>query len=171
MSTRPPILYTLAQIARHWRMMPESDIYRHTRFDYAGAGEPFCFRCGWLAPVDDTPPKDDPWKVWNRARGFLERAHLVDYAALVDQGRTDEDTIGNLVPLCQWCHRRMPEHDDIRAATDWVVSGRHCGSMRQTVTDLVNLDGCARSDLRKIADRVLADMWEHLGRRMSEVAR
>jgi hypothetical protein len=43
-----------------------------------GWGEPFCFRCGWLAPVKDWAAytqgssEDKMTKVWNGAAGWLE---------------------------------------------------------------------------------------------------
>jgi len=161
--TRPPIPHTLSVIAEHWWNRPESDIYRHSRFADIGMGEPFCFRCGWLAPVDDTAPKGSPWKVWNRARGYLDRAHLADYAALRDRDRLDDDGPANLVPLCQWCHRRMPEHDHRDDAVAWILAGRPCGWIRQAVTDLVRLDGRPRQQLQRVTDRILADVMEVAG--------
>lgn len=160
MNRRPTIQHSLANIAAHWHSRKASPIYQHTDFDLIGAGEPFCFRCGWLAPVNDTPLKANPWAVWNRASGYLERAHLADYAALRDTGRLAEDSIDNLVPLCRWCHRAMPEHDTREQAVAWVVSGPQRPWMRQVCSDLVSLRVRRRRDLAVVVDRVLARTFE-----------
>lgn len=78
-----------------------------------GWGEPFCFRCGWLAPLPEDWDKD-PWSV---VGGWLELAHLQDRAA----GGGDDET--NIVPLCPLCHHAMPEFTSGRdAAVAWVAA-------------------------------------------------
>lgn len=73
---------------------------------WIGWGEPFCFGCGWLAPVD----------TWNRASKWLDRAHLQDFCVAGD------DSLENLVMLCHLCHNAMPEFDDRASALQWVAS-------------------------------------------------
>ena len=44
---------TLNKIAEWWADQDTDPTYGD-RLSVIGLGEPFCFRCGWLAPVDDT---------------------------------------------------------------------------------------------------------------------
>jgi hypothetical protein len=96
------------------------------RSELSGWGEPFCFRCGWLAPLRDPYVGTDDWRV---VGGWLERAHLMDHAA---GGSGEPD---NLVPLCYLCHRQMPEHDDADSALGWVAAGEPCCMFWQVFTD------------------------------------
>src|ERR1700722_8403422 len=62
---------------------------------YIGFGEPFCFACGWLAPVPDGQPDS-----WDLAMGkWLFLTHVAG----------QEDTVENLVPLCGKCAREKRE--------------------------------------------------------------
>lgn len=75
-----------------------------------GWGEPFCFRCGWLAPVLEAADHPREWdfrraisRVWNDSSGWLERAHLHDRRF----GGGDEPL--NFAPLCVLCHLSQPD--------------------------------------------------------------
>lgn len=102
----------LASIARHWQDLSLDELramFPALRCFYIGWGEPFCFRCGWLAPTKDSSSYPANWKgqrcvdfAWNDAKGWLERAHLQDHSF----GGTVEG--GNLVPLCALCHENQP---------------------------------------------------------------
>jgi HNH endonuclease len=65
---------------------------------YIGWGEPFCFGCGWLAPVNDD---QSCAKSWRSAGMWLDRAHIIP----VMLGGDDE--CDNLIPLCSTCHRQI----------------------------------------------------------------
>lgn len=74
-----------------------------------GWGEPFCFRCGWLAPVLEAADHPPEWdfrrvisRVWGDASGWLERAHLHDR-----QFGGNDDPL-NFAPLCVLCHLSQP---------------------------------------------------------------
>jgi hypothetical protein len=74
-----------------------------------GWGEPFCFRCGWLAPTPEAADYPHDWPAertiryaWDRASAWLERAHLHDHS----HGGPEEPL--NLVPLCPLCHEQQP---------------------------------------------------------------
>lgn len=130
--------FTLQAIAQWWW---END-REGFAWDYYGPGEPSCFRCGWLAPVRDYCDDDKSvWKCWERAAGWLERAHLEDHWALRRDGRVSEDGPWNQVPLCHWCHRDdMPEFHDEDArgqALAWVRSRPRKDQQRQAMTDAI----------------------------------
>src|SRR4051812_42942355 len=112
-----------ATIARWWyENHRDDDGVPGFRFGEIGTGEPFCFRCGWLAPVSD----GRGWRGWNTAGGWLERAHLVDWRALRDIGEIEAaNEPGDYVLLCERCHRRMPpfEVGEWAAALAWVEEG------------------------------------------------
>lgn len=109
------------------------------KWDFIGTGEPFCFHCGWLAPVPEGTHKEPKWAAWERASGWLERAHLADYYHLRNSGRLDENLPSNAVPLCAWCHAEMPPFDTDGfgrdEALEWVRSGDRCSTFRQIYTD------------------------------------
>lgn len=90
---------TLFACAEYWaeRLQPEADRWPRVRFDVALA-EPFCFRCGWLAPVEEEGPTKTRWA---KATPYLDRAHLIDRF----QGGLD--VVANIIPLCHLCHRVM----------------------------------------------------------------
>lgn len=93
-----------------------------------GWGEPFCFRCGWLAPV----PGNGRAGAWRHANGWLERAHLQDH---MTGGGNEFD---NIVPLCAICHRAMPDFAHSRDdAIAWVKAQQHnsCLDWWQSRTD------------------------------------
>jgi len=109
---------SLTRIADWWMHPERASAFPGLAAWALGWGEPFCFRCGWLAPV---PPAaicngqtlaKDPWR-W--AKGWLERAHLAEHS----EGGPDAPE--NLVPLCGLCHRQMPEGLASReAAIAWI---------------------------------------------------
>jgi hypothetical protein len=76
-----------------------------------------CFACQRPAPTnhENSLPRDN----WNRALGWLERAHLVTrmYGGLDDPA--------NVVPLCFTCHRIMPDFPpaEWEKAIKWVRGG------------------------------------------------
>lgn len=102
---------TLSKIALYWadNAEPFPNLAGHA----LGWGEPFCFRCGWLAPIPDVaPPANDPWKY---GKGWLERAHLADHAL------GGPDVVANIVPMCHVCHQSMPlGFTTTQSAVDWV---------------------------------------------------
>jgi len=67
-----------------------------------GWGEPFCFRCGWLAPVKPATTAERVPQAWNSAAGWLDRCHLQDHA----EGGSEDPS--NLAPMCMACHRWQP---------------------------------------------------------------
>jgi hypothetical protein len=77
---------------------------------------PMCFACLRYAPAVETDPVNERW---NKATGYLEKAHLVDHAC----GGLDGPQ--NLVPLCSPCHLKMPMFDIGHgpSAILWVRSG------------------------------------------------
>ena len=83
-----------------------------------GWAEPFCFRCGWLAPTRETEGRH----AWTGVGGWLEKAHLHDFSG------AGADHASNIVPLCMLCHRRMPDFPDSRdEAAAWVSEQGHRG--------------------------------------------
>lgn len=92
-----PSLPTLDKIARHWVDHP---LFENAYFQYIGFGEPYCFRCQWQPPNDD--PYDDE-QTWQQHSAFLDKCHLVDRC------RGGSDELDNLVPLCNLCHKEMPQ--------------------------------------------------------------
>lgn len=90
-----PAMPTMPHIVDAWIDLGPgiADIFPDLKALWSGWGEPFCFRCGWLAPV----------KAWGDTRGWLEKAHLHDH----QHGGGNEPL--NLVPLCPLCHERQPD--------------------------------------------------------------
>ena len=79
---------------------------------WIGLGEPYCFACHILMPVEDGLGM----KSWQQASRFLDRAHLVDRS----QGGLDGPQ--NVMLLCKQCHREMPEFtgEEAELALLWV---------------------------------------------------
>jgi hypothetical protein len=100
----------ITDVIAYWRQhAPE--VFPDIHASFIGWGEPFCFRCGWLAPL----PEEITKSPWVAVGGWLELAHLHDHCA----GGPDKPA--NLVPLCARCHRAMPEFKDgPEAAIAWV---------------------------------------------------
>lgn len=119
----------LRKIAEHWLDRPEWPDYKG---NYIGLGEPFCARCGWLAPVEDGRPDS-----WDRAGKFLDRAHLIDRI------KGGLDGVQNLVPLCHLCHDTMPSFGpgQEEEAYAWVRSGKSCDWHWQLTTDALGSAG------------------------------
>lgn len=105
---------SLTRIVKYWSTDRNAAVFPNLESHGIGWGEPFCFRCGWLAPLPEQPKT----KVWIHATGWLDRAHLVDHFL----GGVDGPE--NLVPLCTICHRRMPElfHERDKAIA-WINEG------------------------------------------------
>jgi hypothetical protein len=97
---------------------PVGDLPRLKAY-WIGWGEPFCFGCGWLAPVDR----------WSQASRWLDRAHLQDFCVAGD------DSVKNLVMLCHLCHNAMPEFDDRASALQWVANQKPKSGPWQLWTD------------------------------------
>ncbi|MEV0881681.1 HNH endonuclease [Micromonospora echinofusca] len=113
-------------MAQYW--MPRyRSVFPDLYADYIGWGEPFCFRCSWLAPVDDT--QGSLAAVWGSAAGWLERAHLYDWAL----GGSNEPE--NLVPLCRQCHDIMPSFSCRHEAIAYVRDGVRKNGWWQMYTD------------------------------------
>lgn len=117
---------SLAKITRAWEALGE-DRLRETFPDLAcfgiGWGEPFCFRCGWLAPTKEAADYPKGWpasrtidSTWEGARGWLERCHLQDHRS----GGTAASL--NLVPLCVLCHEEQPSCETRGAGIAFVNS-------------------------------------------------
>lgn len=118
---------------------------------YIGWGEPFCFACGWLAPVADG--RADSWR---QAGKWLDKAHLHDHAA----GGPDEPF--NLVPLCHLCHDRMPESDSTMRGLLWVQNREDVewGFQLWTDTLLRNRKNVTRlTTLMRVRVRYLEAVW------------
>jgi hypothetical protein len=91
---------------------------------YIGFGEPFCFACGWLAPVPDGQP--DSWDLALKKWLFL--THVAG----------QEDTVENTVPLCATCaleKREAGEFDSLDHGQRWIAEHYDCDSARQMYTD------------------------------------
>lgn len=121
-------------IVGHWREHSAEldNLYAH----WIGWGEPFCFGCGWLPPVECGLPES-----WSRAGKWLDRAHLQDWCVARD------DSPANVVMLCHICHDRMPEFDERADALAWVDSQprRDGGWQMWTDVTLANRSNPTRS--------------------------
>jgi hypothetical protein len=107
---------SLATVAAHWETGDNADTFPNLRRTALAQQEPFCFRCGWFSPIpcmdDDKHAGENPWTF---AAGWLERAHLAERFS------GGADTPNNLVPLCLFCHREMPELiSDRTVAIAWI---------------------------------------------------
>ncbi len=116
----PPIqkarsMPSMASIAKYWAKRDPSWLRSH----YIGWGEPFCFACGWLAPVSD----------WVSAQRWFDRAHLQDRFF----GGPDEPH--NIVPLCHLCHHDMPDSETFEFGLQWVQNRPQCHWLFQVITD------------------------------------
>ncbi len=116
----PRVMPSMAAIVDYWASQGADPRWASW---YIGWGEPFCFGCAWLPPVDRR--KDS----WHAARIWLDRAHLEDHCVHGD------DTPPNIVPLCRICHRAMPDFDDRDAALAWVTARPRRSSLWQIWTD------------------------------------
>ncbi|WP_327038508.1 HNH endonuclease [Micromonospora maris] len=119
---------TLYGIVQYWRVGYEK-VFPNLKASYIGWGEPFCFRCGWLAPVDDT--QATLAAVWNSAQGWLDRAHLQDLAL----GGSNQPE--NLVPLCRQCHDIMDPCETRVEAIAYINDGIPVDSWWQMHTDTI----------------------------------
>lgn len=125
----------MSRVVAHWR--DHSQEMDWLRSHDIGWGEPFCFACGWLAPVglvgiaDGTPVDRCVAIVWTRATCWLDRAHLHDRF----WGGPDEPH--NLVPLCHLCHAEMTERDfpSREAGLAWVEAHPERDMVWQAFTD------------------------------------
>lgn len=105
-------LPSLARISREWDALGPYGlraIFPDLRCYAIGWGEPFCFRCGWLAPSKEAADYPRKWPAekaidaaWEAAQGWLERCHLHDHLF----GGSVEPL--NIVPMCVLCHEEQP---------------------------------------------------------------
>lgn len=117
---------TLATITHAWEALGRQrlrEVFPDLRCFDTGWGEPFCFRCGWLAPSREAADYPRTWTsartidaAWHAARGWLERCHLHDHAY---GGGADPL---NLVPLCVLCHEEQPPCESRAAGIAFVNS-------------------------------------------------
>lgn len=110
--TERPSMPSVARIATYWMAATETaSVLPNLKAHLIGWGEPFCFACGWLAPI---PDGDDAW-AHPHIGGWLERAHLVDHWL------GGEASPANIVPLCHFCHFDMTDAYEWREdALAWV---------------------------------------------------
>ena len=135
MSGPRPGMPSMDAIVDYWIEQRRPELYSHI----IGWGEPFCFACDWLPPVQDGSPKS-----WQWATKWLDRAHLHDRC----DGGPDEPS--NIVPLCHLCHHDMREfntcvypsaEESKAAAWQWVIDRKRRPSMFQTWTDMYFRNG------------------------------
>jgi hypothetical protein len=112
-------------IIDYWRDNPQPFL----KSWYIGWGEPFCFACGWLAPVADGRPDS-----WARASAWLDRAHLHERVF----GGSDDPS--NLVMLCHLCHDVYPAVRTREGGLEWVAARPDCDELFQAFTDRKFLD-------------------------------
>lgn len=121
----PRATASIPAIVNHWAELDPLELPSH----YIGWGEPFCFGCGWLAPVNDANTEKALPRVWRTASEWLDRAHLKDHC-LGGSGKPD-----NLVMLCHLCHSAMPSFTSRDDALRWVYDRADVESMFQLWTD------------------------------------
>jgi hypothetical protein len=117
---------SLATITRAWEALGEGrlrETFPHLACFSIGWGEPFCFRCGWLAPTKEAADCRQDWpashaidSAWQGAGGWLERCHLQDHSCGGSAGSL------NLVPLCVLCHEEQPPCETRAAGIAFVNS-------------------------------------------------
>jgi hypothetical protein len=130
--SRPREMATMNEIIAHWRTEPISSAPTGPALKSAwiGWGEPFCFACGWLPPVEDGLGEDGNEWSWRLAASWLDRAHLRDHWS------SGDGSASNLVPLCHLCHEQMTDaYDDREDALAWVVNHPECEWEWQMWTD------------------------------------
>ncbi len=118
---------TLYGIVQYWRGR-YGEVFPNLQASYVGWGEPFCFRCGWLAPVDDT-------QTTLAAFGTPPEAGLTAHTC-----RTWPSVVNgpeNLVPLCRQCHDIMDPCESRAEAIAYVNDGILADSWWQIHTDAV----------------------------------
>jgi 5-methylcytosine-specific restriction endonuclease McrA len=103
----PRRMPTLAAVGAYWAQNRYADVFPHLNRYILAMPEPCCFHCGWFAPqpcrLDEGDEKSAKQNPWVSAGGWLERAHLAERFS----GGSDQAE--NLVPLCNLCHRQMPQ--------------------------------------------------------------
>jgi hypothetical protein len=121
----PRRMAPLQQIAAYWAGTGAPE-FPNLEARAIGWGEPFCFRCSWLAPV---PEEGTITARWASAKGWLDRAHIVAHEA-GGSGKAE-----NLVPLCSLCHSLQPIHADGPAVIKWIAEAERCPWWWQFATD------------------------------------
>jgi hypothetical protein len=105
----PRKMASLPEIAGYW-IEHHAEVFPEIYARWNGWDEPFCFRCGWRAPMP-TECNRDPWL---HAKGWLVRAHIQAHA---DSGSGEAS---NLIPLCVLCHALQPEAATAEQVLTWV---------------------------------------------------
>lgn len=106
----PRVTASIHAIVDYWAEADPPQLHSH----FIGWGEPFCFGCGWLAPVRDANTEKALPRAWQTASQWLDRAHLQDHCL----GGPGEPA--NLVMLCHLCHAGMPSFASRGDALQWV---------------------------------------------------
>jgi len=139
-------LPSLDKIVDYWQ-----DNYSHMFPDLKariiGWGEPFCFRCGWLAP----PPENNQW---DKASGWLEKCHLQERCC------RGNDDVSNLVPLCPSCHDRQPVCGTREEGIAYINENANCFSGLQFLTDAIAMTTWRSQTRRETFWRCAAICWE-----------
>ena len=101
--------------------------------------DPWCFRCGWLAPTvfartrEKNPDLTGTAMVgaaWDDAHGWLTRCHLWDHA------EGGPETADNLVPMCCACHRVQPPCGSREDGISYVNENVECPPLLREFTDI-----------------------------------
>lgn len=74
----------LEEIDNYWRQENPEVGYRL----WIGSAEAHCYRCQWLPPIPGNCRTY--YRPWHRSAGWLERAHLADFAHLRDTSRVSD---------------------------------------------------------------------------------
>ncbi len=129
---------SLRTIQRYWEMHQDTlTVFPDLEARMIGWGEPFCFRCGWLALVKDWAAytrgsnEDKMTKTWNGAAGWLERCHLQDNMS----GGSEQPE--NLVPMCVACHEQQPPSKAWATGVAYVNENVRCPPGVQVLTDML----------------------------------
>lgn len=121
----PRVTASIHAIVDYWAEADPPQLHSH----FIGWGEPFCFGCGWLAPVRDANTEKALPRAWQTASQWLDRAHLQDHCL----GGPGEPA--NLVMLCHLCHAGMPSFASRGDALQWVFDRPDVEPMFQLWTD------------------------------------
>jgi hypothetical protein len=120
----------------HWRELDAPWLKSY----YIGFGEPFCFACGWLAPVQDGTPGS-----WDLAVG----GHFLIPTVLVEGDAA--------MPLCALCRNEpRPEFASVKEGHQWVEQHLDTPSWFQMYTDNAMKD--ATPEGRAALENVVAQM-------------
>lgn len=162
-----------AEINAYWEGVGSDELHRifpRNPAPYIGWGEPFCFRCGWLAPVKEAADYPQGWSTarildttWNSVGAWLEKCHLHDHQF---DGPNEPS---NFVPMCPLCHEHQPEcptREDGIAFVNTAPPHQHLVWAMQMMTDALYRDRrpTGREDSLRALLRVQADAGAALTR-------